>query len=73
MIVKKEMNESGCLLSRGLLDLRLSLIPDGYRQLPRAGHTSGGSFALNYVGTEKTQGFSEEKILSTCVDFLKCF
>lgn len=55
--VKIEMRDSGCLLSRGLIDLRLSLIPDGYKQLPRAGHmntalqcTSGGSFALAYVG-----------------------
>lgn len=37
--------------------LRLSLIPDGYQQLPRAGHmntalqcTTGGSFALDYMG-----------------------
>lgn len=54
--VKREMNDSGCLLPRVLLDLRLSLVPDGYK-LPRAGHmnmalqhTTGGSFALNYVG-----------------------
>lgn len=65
--VKKEMNDSGCLLSRGLLDLRLSLIPDGYKQLPRAGHMNmalqhitAGSFALNYVGAwlqKKNIGF----------------
>lgn len=35
--VKKEMSDSGCLSSRGLLDLRLSLIPDGYKELPREG------------------------------------
>lgn len=79
--VKKEVNTSGCLLSRGLLDFRLCLISDGYRQLPRAGHmnmlfhqhTTGGSFALNYVGAWVQKGFSEEEMLSTCVDFLKCF
>lgn len=57
MTVKKEMSDSGCLLSKGLIDLRLSLISDGYKQLPRVGHmntalqcTTGGSFALDYMG-----------------------
>lgn len=50
--VKKEMNDSGCLSSRGLLDLRLSLIPDGY-SFPEQGTwiwPFSGSFALNYLG-----------------------
>lgn len=56
-IDSQEMNVSGCLLSRGLIDLSVSLIPDGYKELPRAGlmnmdlqHTISGTFALDSVG-----------------------